>query len=136
MILWQRVMASTGENVGEPGALPEHLIGLADGTLANLPAAFGEATLAQLQLEDAGFLPVEVPAPPAPRRELPKSTVQERVNAVGKLDEAFAVLNAQPIYFGRWFAPDWPNVYADDEGLLAVLADAGCTADEIATITA
>jgi hypothetical protein len=76
------------------------------------------------------------PTPPAPRRLLAKSTVQERVNAIGKLDEVMTVLNSQPIYFARWFAPDWPNVYFDDEGLLAILAAVGCTEAEIETITA
>lgn len=76
------------------------------------------------------------PPPPPPRRELPKSTVQERLNTIGKLGAAFSLLNADPISFGRWFAPDWPKVYCDDAGLLTVLAAAGCTADEIATITA
>lgn len=73
---------------------------------------------------------------PAPRREIPKSVVQERVNALGKLGAVFAILNSQPIYFARWFAPNWPNVYADDVGLLQVLGGAGCTADEIAQVTA
>ncbi|MCR5875178.1 hypothetical protein LRS10_13855 [Phenylobacterium sp. J426] len=75
-------------------------------------------------------------APEVERRLIPKSVIQERVHAVGKLGAAFAVLQADPISFGRWFAPDWPNVYFDDEGLRAVLAEAGCTEAEIATITA
>lgn len=70
------------------------------------------------------------------RRLIAKSVVQERVHAIGKLGFAFAVLQADPINFGRWFAPDWPNVYFDDEGLLAVLAAIGCTEEEIAAITA
>lgn len=73
---------------------------------------------------------------PDGRRLIPKSLIQERVNAIGKLDEAFAILQAQPIFFGRWFAPDWPNVYFDDPGLLQILAAAGCTPEEIAQITA
>lgn len=73
---------------------------------------------------------------PAPRRLIKKSIVQERVNAIGKLGTVLTALNAEPLYFARWFAPDWPNVYADDEGLLAVLTAVGCTEGEIATITA
>ncbi|MGA0604852.1 hypothetical protein ACO2Q0_02540 [Phenylobacterium sp. VNQ135] len=72
--------------------------------------------------------------PPVERRLIPKSVIQERVNAIGKLGAAFAVLQADPISFGRWFAPDCPNVYFDDEGLLAVLTEAGCTEAEIAAI--
>ena len=78
-----------------------------------------------------------LPTPdPAPRRLIKKSVVQERVNAIGKLGTVLAALNSEPLYFARWFAPDWPNVYADDEGLLAVLTAVGCTEGEIATITA
>lgn len=76
------------------------------------------------------------PPPPQPRRLIAKSTVQERVNTIGKLDEVLAVLNSQSIFFARWFAPDWPNVYFDDEGLLTILAAVGCTPAEIETITA
>jgi hypothetical protein len=82
---------------------------------------------------------VEEPDPepgPPPRRLIRKSLVQERVNAIGKLGDAFAALNADPLAFGRWFAPDWPSVYADDEGLLEVLTGIGCTEEQIAAITA
>lgn len=87
---------------------------------------------------DGEFLaPPPLPTQPAPepaRRSLPKSTVQERVNAIGKLGHVLAVLNSQPIFFARWFAPDWPEVFADDEGLLAILVAVGCTPEEIAVI--
>jgi hypothetical protein len=69
------------------------------------------------------------------RHLLPKSVVQERINAIGKLGDVLTVLNSQPIFFARWFAPDWPNVYFDDEALLAILAGVGCTPAEIETIT-
>jgi hypothetical protein len=74
--------------------------------------------------------------PPAPviRPELPKSTVVARLDAIGKLAPVWAILNAQPILFAQWFAPDWPNVYKDDAGMLQVLAGAGLTADEIAQV--
>lgn len=75
------------------------------------------------------------PSPP-PRRLIRKSTVQERVIALGKIDHVWAVLDADKANLVRWQAPDWPNVYADDEGLLAVLAGVGCTPEEIAAITA
>jgi hypothetical protein len=74
--------------------------------------------------------------PVVPRAELPKSLVQERVNLTGKLGTVLQILNSQPIYFARWFAPDWPNVYADDPGLLQILGAAGLTAAEIAMVVA
>ena len=76
------------------------------------------------------------PEPTPPRRTIPKSVVQERMNDIGKLGAAFAALNSNPIFFGRWFAPDWPNVYFDDEGLLMVLSAIGCTEAQIAAVTA
>ncbi len=76
------------------------------------------------------------PQPTPPRRIIPKSVVQERMNDIGKLGAAFTALNSNPIFFGRWFAPDWPNVYFDDEGLLMVLSAIGCTPAQIETITA
>ncbi|MEI9964361.1 MAG: hypothetical protein WDM92_06315 [Caulobacteraceae bacterium] len=75
-------------------------------------------------------------APAPPRRLIAKSVVQERVDAIGKLGDALTAMLADPISFARWFAPDWPNVYADDTGLLAMLAAIGCTPDQIAAITA
>jgi hypothetical protein len=85
------------------------------------------------QAEEATFLTAgEV----IERRLIAKSTVQERVNALGKLGDAFAALQAQPISFGRWFAPDWPQVYADDPGLLGLLQYIGLTAEQIAAVTA
>ena len=101
-----------------------------EATLAEAPDQVGP----DWTYADGQFSPP--PAPSPPRRLIEKSVVQERVNAIGKLDEVMAVLNSQPIYFARWFAPDWPNVYFDDEGLLAILAAVGCTEAEIEAITA
>ena len=74
--------------------------------------------------------------PPPPAALLPKSLIQERVNDLGKLQQVFAILNSQPIMFARWFAPDWPNVNADDAGLHQILAAVGLTDEQIAQVTA
>lgn len=76
------------------------------------------------------------PQPDPPRRLIDKSVVQERVNAIGKLDDVMALLNSQAIYFARWFVPGWTEVYFDDADLLAILAAVGCTPAQIETITA
>ena len=65
-----------------------------------------------------------------------KSTAIARVAAIGKINAVSAALNSNPLAFAQWYAPDWPNVYADDPGLLAVLGGVGCTDAEIATVTA
>lgn len=67
-MLYQRVN-SQGQNVGEPGPLPEALRGLDDSVLDDLDAHFDPQALQQLGLAGAGFLPVEPPEPePEPRR--------------------------------------------------------------------
>lgn len=74
-----------------------------------------------------------------PRRLIRKSLVQERVHAIGKWDELIDAIMPEgrpSIFYARWFAPDWPEVYADDEGLLAMLNAVGCTPEQIAEVTA
>ncbi|BCM19259.1 hypothetical protein [Mesorhizobium sp. J8] len=53
-------------------------------------------------------------AGPPYRPTVLKSTVQARIITAGKMDEAYAMLTANPVYFARWFAPDHPVVYCDD----------------------
>lgn len=69
---------------------------------------------------------------------IPKSVVWARIVALGKAAEAKAALDADAVAWGRWFSPDWPNVFADDQGLLDFLGkDAlGLTAEQIAAVTA
>lgn len=71
----------------------------------------------------------------APRRELPKSTVWARLVDLGKAAEAKNLLDQDAVAWGRWFAPDWPNVFADDQGLLDFLDALGLTAEQIAAVT-
>lgn len=78
---------------------------------------------------DATFEPLTVA--PAPRREVPKSVIQARLIAAGKMDAVFAALFASPADFARWFAPDWPNVFADDERMIEVLAAVGADIEAI-----
>lgn len=111
------------------------------------PAAFGDqpgdvlefdpGTVRAGQTWDGDVLSDPAPPPP-PRRRIAKSTVQERAHTLGKLAPILAVLRSQgqEISYARWFAPGWPNVYADDAGMLALLAAVGCTPAEIAEITA
>jgi hypothetical protein len=73
---------------------------------------------------------------PIPRRLIRKDIVQERVHALGKFNDVWALLQSQPILLARWQVPSWPEVYADDEGLLTMLAAVGCTPAQIETITA
>jgi hypothetical protein len=74
----------------------------------------------------------EAASPPA-RRTIPKSLVQARLIDTGKMDAVFAALLSSPANFAKWFAPDWPNVFADDAAMLAVLTAVGA---DIETITA
>lgn len=85
--------------------------------------------------EEAEFL---ASLPPPPRRLIPKSTVTARLIALGKAAQAKAALDAAPELYFRWVSPDWPEVYADDEGLLYVLGPdvLDLTPEQIATVTA
>ena len=56
-----------------------------------------------------------------PRRLLRKSIVQARLIEAGKMEAAYAALTANATYFARWFAPDRPEVYADDPDALVLL---------------
>lgn len=58
---------------------------------------------------------------PTARRRVKKSTVQARLISLGKMEEAHALLVANPVYFARWFAPDHPDVYADDPDAIVLL---------------
>lgn len=133
---YQRRILAGNEDVGSPAPLPADLVGLPDEVLSDLSAHLDPRAAVELGYRGHGFFPVEETPPPPPRRLISKSVIHERVNAVGKLDEAFAALNASPILFGRWFAPNWPNVYFDDPSMLTLLQSIGCTPEEIATITA
>lgn len=76
--------------------------------------------------------------PPEPRRQLPKSLVWSRLVGLGKAAEAKALLDQDAVAWGRWFSPDWPSVFADDQGLLDFLGEGGLglTAEQIAAVTA
>lgn len=75
-----------------------------------------------------------LPAPP--RRQLPKSVVTARLIDMDKMGPAHAALMADPIAYARWFTPDWPEVYADDAGLLSFLGAIGLTEEQISAVTA
>ena len=70
--------------------------------------------------------------PPLPvRPSVRKSTVTNRLVAAGKIADAMTALLADAAAFGRWFAPDWPNVYCDDEQVVALLTAIGADPAEI-----
>lgn len=56
---------------------------------------------------------------PVVRPMVPKSLVQSRIIAAGKMDAAYAMLTGNSAFFARWFAPDWPQVYCDDPDAIA-----------------
>lgn len=72
-----------------------------------------------------------LPGPVAMRRKVRKSLVQARLIEAGLMNAAYAALIANPISFARWFAPDQPEVHADDPDALALLAAIGADATPI-----
>lgn len=63
-------------------------------------------------------------APPETQTVL-KSTVQARIIAAGKMDQAYTALIADKAKFARWFAPDRPVVNCDDPDAVALLTSIG-----------
>lgn len=106
-----------------------------DVTVGDVVISYASLVNSEDAREEWGVTVLPDPEPEPTRRLIPKSVVQERMNDIGKLGAAFAALNSNPIFFGRWFAPDWPNVYFDDEGLLSILTAIGCTEAEVASVT-
>lgn len=68
---------------------------------------------------------------PTARRKVRKSIVQARLIEAGKMDAAYAALTQMPAEFARWFAPDRPEVYADDPAALMLLQAIGADPKEI-----
>ena len=68
---------------------------------------------------------------PTARRKVLKSVVQGRLIDAGKMDAAYAALTQMPSQFARWFAPDRPEVYADDPDALALLAAIGADVETV-----
>jgi len=60
-----------------------------------------------------------------PRRKVAKSVVQQRLIDRGKIGAALQGLQADPAKFARWFAPDHPEVYADDPEAIAFVQALG-----------
>lgn len=59
------------------------------------------------------------------RRTVAKSLIITRLNEAGKLAAARQALNADIYRRERWYAPDKPDVFADDPEALALLAAIG-----------
>lgn len=76
-------------------------------------------------------LPQEPPPSEPTRPSVPKSIVQARIITAGKMGDAKAMLDADPVAFARWFAPDWPAVYCDDANAVAFVTALGLDPAEI-----
>ena len=64
-------------------------------------------------------------AAPAVRRLVLKSIVQSRIIDAGKMQQAYAALTSNAVYFARWFAPDHPAVYSDDPDAVGLIRALG-----------
>ncbi len=94
---------------------------------AELLASYPEGTVevplkpgADYDLQDGEWVQVD---PEPVRQTVLKSTVQARIIDAGKMDDAYAALTSNAVYFARWFAPARPVVYCDDpDAILLVTA--------------
>ncbi|TGT36208.1 hypothetical protein [Mesorhizobium sp. M8A.F.Ca.ET.165.01.1.1] len=64
-------------------------------------------------------------SPIVEREKVRKSIVMQRLIDLNKMDQAYAMLAAQPKFFARWFAPDHPEVFADDPDAMAFVSALG-----------
>jgi hypothetical protein len=85
---------------------------------------FGREVFAAI---DKSIVGPYAPPPPEdqPRSMVAKSVVQSRIIDAGKMADAKALLDANPVYFARWFAPDHPSVYCDDPDAMALVTALG-----------
>jgi hypothetical protein len=87
MIVYQQRTLDPAADVGTPGPLPLFLVGLADETLADLPAGLDVAAVEELGLANTGYLPVEVPDPaPDPVVLLPLVVLLQRKGLITAAD--------------------------------------------------
>ena len=95
-----------------------------------LPEGAGVTRItSEAELDDA-LAPYGLLGPTA-RRKVRKSIVQARLIDAGKMEAAYAALTQMPAGFARWFAPDRPEVFADDPDALALLAAIGADAEAV-----
>lgn len=92
------------------------------------PEEFGREMYATLAAGNVASAP---PPAPAPRAMVLKSVVQARIIEAGKMQDAYAALTQNPIYFARWFAPDRPEVYCDDPDAILLVTALGLDPDAI-----
>lgn len=73
--------------------------------------------------------------PPVVRTLIRKSTLIRRCHEAGKLTAVMAILDHPSNAYAkaRWWAPDWPEVFADDPEMVAMLQAVGA---DVAVITA
>jgi hypothetical protein len=84
--------------------------------------------------QDAAILAFFGP-PPVVRTLVRKSTVIRRCHEAGVLAAVMAILDHPSNAYAkaRWWAPDWPEVFADDPEMVAMLTAVGA---DVAVITA
>ena len=89
-----------------------------------------QATQAQRQ---AALDAVETfdPGAVSSHRLVMKSTIIERLNAVGKLAAAKAALDSDLYRRERWYAPDQPAIHADDAAAIELLVLIGADPNAI-----
>lgn len=78
--------------------------------------------------------PAEEPEPV--HVEIKKAVVTERLQALGKFDAFWAVLQADPVSFDLWYSPSSPNVWQDDARVITAFQAGGLTETEIAEVLA
>jgi hypothetical protein len=69
--------------------------------------------------------------PPAPRRQVQKALVEQRLIEAGLMDAAFAALSSSGVLFARWYSRISDSVFFDDPDALALLDAIGADPEVI-----
>lgn len=124
MRLWQR-QTLAGDNVGDPGPLPDDLVGLADESVADLSwvdAALGYA--------DAKFVPVDVADPVEVPQSISRMQAKQALLAAGTLTAVEAAMASAPAAVQIYWA-DASHFHRDHPVLEQMAGALGMTSDDL-----
>jgi hypothetical protein len=130
MILYQKRTLSPPADVGDPGPLPAFLVGCRHDILADLPAHFTPAAVAELGMTNTGYVPVDVPDPIVVPGQVSKMQACLALHAAGLLDDVEAAVAGA----GGTTAIYWANasyLHRDHPVVLGLATALGLTSAQV-----
>lgn len=140
MSTYQKTVFSTGLDDGDPGLLPEFLVGLPDDVLANLPDHLDPVGIVELGLGDRCFVRLPDPEPqPVIPDTVPMYKVRKLLIKQGLMPAVEAALEAMTGEAGELARVDWeyaPNLVRLSPLVQALGAGIGLTPQQIDELVA